>query len=119
MAPSPAYGELDPAAGKMARPFNDMLSVICKPNAMCGSTLSYAEYCGFHNTNSLCGDKGCVFVMRLLTPPNSLSNVLNIRGTLAGVVPTALAKQELVVNIVNDQVWNMEYALPQAKWSHS
>lgn len=117
MAPTPAYGELDPAAGMMARPFNDMLSVIGKPNAMRGSTLSYAEYCGFHNTNKACGvgagDKGCVFMMRLLTPPNSLSNVLNIRGTLAGIAPTALAQQELVVTIVNDQLWNMEYAPPQ------
>ena len=58
------------------------------------------------------GDKGCVFMMRLLTPPNSLSNVLNIRGTLSGA-PLADAQQELVVTIVSDQLWNMEYAPPQ------
>jgi len=115
MAPTPAYGALDPSKALMSRPFNDYLSVIGKPLAMRGSTLSYADYCGSHNTNGASGpglgDKGCVFMMRLLTPPNSMSNVLSVRGTLNGT-PAADAAQELIVIVVNDQLWNMEYAPP-------
>ena len=41
-------------------------------------------------------DSGAWFMLRLLTPPNSLSNVLSIRGTLAGEPPPG-AKQEAMV----------------------
>jgi hypothetical protein len=56
-------------------------------------------------------DSGAWFMLRLLTPPNSLSNVLSIRGTLAGE-PPAGSKQELVVIAVNDQLLNTQYAPP-------
>ena len=55
------------------------------------------------------GEKGNVFIVRILTPPSSLSNTLNIRGTLRGA-PTAEAQQEMVVICINDQLLNVEYS---------
>lgn len=113
MAPSPPYGALNTATGEMARPFADYLSAIGKSLGLRGSTLSYAEYCGFQSVNGACGtargEKGNVFIVRILTPPSSLSNTLNIRGTLHGA-PTAAAQQEMVVICINDQLLNVEYS---------
>jgi len=113
MAPSPPYGALNTATGEMARPFADYLSACGKSLGLRGSTLSYAEYCGFQSVNGPCGtakgEKGNVFIVRILTPPSSLSNTLNIRGTLRGA-PTAAAQQEMVVICINDQLLNVEYS---------
>ena len=52
-----------------------------------------------------------MYMMRILTPPNSLSNVLSIRGNLSHT-PLAGAKQQLVIVCVHDELWNMQYAPP-------
>ena len=113
MAPSPAYGALDTKTGQMARPYADYLSAIGKSLGLRGSTLTYADYTGYHNTNGACGtaqgDKGCTFMVRLLSPPNSLSNQLNIRGTLNGN-PAASAQEEMVVIVISDSLLNVEWA---------
>ena len=70
---SPPYGALNTATGEMARPFADYLSACGKSLGLRGSTLSYAEYCGFQSVNGVCGtakgEKGNVFIVRILTPP--------------------------------------------------
>ena len=113
MAPSPAYGALDTKTGQMARPYADYLSAIGKSLGLRGSTLTYADYTGYHNTNGACGtaqgDKGCTFMVRLLSPPNSLSNQLNIRGTLHDS-PAASAQEEMVVIVISDSLLNVEWA---------
>ena len=113
MAPTPAYGALDTKTGQMARPYADYLSAIGKSLGLRGSTLTYADYTGYHNTNGACGtalgDKGCTFMVRLLSPPNSLSNQLNIRGTLNGN-PAASAQEEMVVIVISDSLLNVEWA---------
>jgi hypothetical protein len=135
-APSQMYSDLDTTSGKMARPYADALSVVGKPNGLRGCTWNYEHYCGRTSANGLtysnddtdgtgCDgtigsvamtervfpDSGAWFMLRLLTPPNSLSNVLSIRGTLAGE-PPAGARQELVVIAVHDQLLNTQYAPP-------
>jgi len=135
-APTQMYSDLDTTSGKMARPYADALSVVGKPNGLRGCTWPYDHYCGRTSANGLtfsndptaitgCDgtvgsvavtervfpDSGAWFMLRLLTPPNSLSNVLSIRGTLAGE-PPAGSKQELVVIAVNDQLLNTQYAPP-------
>ena len=132
-APSQMYSDLDTTSGKMARPYADALSVVGKPNGLRGCTWSYEHYCGRTSANGVVydtaangvdgtidatamaervfPDSGAWFMLRLLTPPNSLSNVLSIRGTLAGEPPSG-AKQELVVIAVHDQLLNTQYAPP-------
>jgi hypothetical protein len=132
-APSQMYSDLDTTSGKMARPYADALSVVGKPNGLRGCTWNYEHYCGRTSANGVVydtaangvdgtigatamaervfPDSGAWFMLRLLTPPNSLSNVLSIRGTLAGE-PPAGAKQELVVIAVHDQLLNTQYAPP-------
>jgi hypothetical protein len=53
--PNIGYGDLDPAKGKMARPFADYLSTIGKSLGLRASTLTYAEFCGYQNSNSESG----------------------------------------------------------------
>jgi hypothetical protein len=63
--PNIGYGDLDPAKGKMSRPFADYLSTIGKSLGLRASTLTYAEFCGFQNSNSASGaalgDRKCVY----------------------------------------------------------
>eukprot|EP01049_Picozoa_sp_SAG25_P009328 SAG25_NODE_916_length_4775_cov_8.131737_1_plen_107_part_00 len=62
-----SHGDLDPAKGKMSRPFADYLSTIGKSLGLRASTLTYAEFCGFQNSNSESGkakgDRGAVFTL--------------------------------------------------------
>ena len=50
-------------------------------------------------------------MMRAIMPPNSLSNVLTVRATMAGD-PEDGAKQLLTIIVVHYQLWNMQYAPP-------
>ena len=131
IAPSAGgYSALDPTQVRMARPYNDALSVVGKPSAMRGCTWTYTDYCGRNSANGrrfpeaatgtlngktlkgeVFGDQGPMYMMRILTPPNSLSNVLSIRGNLSHT-PLAGAKQQLVIICVHDELWNMQYAPP-------
>jgi hypothetical protein len=60
-------------------------------------------------------------ILRILNPPNSLSNVLQLRGTLADTLgytegstgaPKATANLELVVATVFDNLLTVEWAPP-------
>ena len=121
IAPTVAFSELDPMTGSMARPYNEFLSVIGKPNGLRGNTLSYADYIGSHNSNGSCGptlgDHGPVIALRLLTPDSTLSNNLQIRGTLSSKSggssgPSDAVLQEMVVIVVADSLLNVQYAPP-------
>ena len=121
IAPTVAFSQMNPTEGSMARAYNEFLSVIGKPNAMRGNTLTYADYIGSHNCNGPCGpqkgDHGPVIALRLLTPDSSLSNNLQIRGTLQSASnstsgPTDAGAQEMVVIVVSDSLLNVSYAPP-------
>eukprot|EP01047_Picozoa_sp_COSAG01_P093467 COSAG01_NODE_24595_length_773_cov_3.532641_1_plen_216_part_10 len=125
LAPTVAFSQLDVKNGQMARPYNEFLSVIGKPLGMRGNTMTFSQYIGKHNSNvgqfvsntaGNYGDMGPLIALRLLTPDNTLSNNLQIRGTLTtsgdGTAPHAAAKQEMVVIVVADSLLNVEYAPP-------
>jgi hypothetical protein len=65
----------------------ELLGSTGKPLGLRGAAQSLSQYCGFDNANGISaprnGNWGPVAFLRILNPPNSLSNVLQIRGTLA------------------------------------
>jgi hypothetical protein len=113
--PNIGYGDLDPAKGKMSRPFADYLSTIGKSLGLRASTLTYAEFCGFQNSNSASGkaegDRGAVFMNRTITNSGNLSNVLTYRAKLTNS-PHASAQEELVCIAIYDNLLNIQYAPP-------
>ena len=79
------------------------------------------SHVGSHNSNGASGpglgDHGPVIALRLLTPDSSLSNNLQIRGTLATADgstsgPTSEGAQEMVVIVVADSLLDVQYAPP-------
>ena len=121
-APSTPYSELDPTKGKMVRPWSDYISTIGKPLGLRAGVDSFSEYCGFKNHNGVSaasmGSHSGGFFLRILNPPNSLSNVLTVNGTLklSGTGqfsdPTAAAQLELCVVALNDSFLTCEWAPP-------
>ena len=61
--------------------------------------------------NEVFGDQGPGYFVRMILPPNSLSNVLTVRCTLDDT-PQATAKQNLTIVAVHDSLWTMQYAPP-------
>eukprot|EP01044_Picomonas_judraskeda_P025657 COSAG03_NODE_7514_length_907_cov_0.829208_2_plen_101_part_01 len=59
--------------------------------------------------NQIFGDQGPGYFVRMILPPNSLSNVLTVRCTLDDI-PLATAKQNLTIVAVHDSLWSMQYA---------
>ena len=57
------------------------------------------------------GDQGPGYFVRMILPPNSLSNVLTVRCNL-DAAPAATAKQQLTIVAVHDSLWTMQYAPP-------
>jgi hypothetical protein len=122
VAPTVAFSQMNPQEGSMARAYNELLSVIGKPLGMRGNTLTYADYVGYHSCNGACGagkgDHGPVIALRLLTPDSSLSNNLQIRGTLQSADPSSqpgpsdTGGQEMVVIVVADSLLDVQYAPP-------
>jgi hypothetical protein len=121
IAPTVAFSQMNPQEGSMARAYNEFLSVIGKPLGMRGNTLTYADYVGSHSCNGPCGagkgDHGPVIALRLLTPDSSLSNNLQIRGTLQSANgntsgPNDAGGQEMVVIVVADSLLDVQYAPP-------
>ena len=104
--------------GKMSKPWDDYMSVLGKPNAMRGSTMTYAQYCGQHNSNAAPGPLSAIasrgdsaggLYMRIINPSGSLSNVCNIRGELSQQ-PGTTADLQLVVVAVSDRLLECEYS---------
>jgi hypothetical protein len=108
------------------------LSVVGKPSAMRGTTWDYIDWCGKKSANGrsypaaatgrrgaqraevadeVFGDQGPGYFVRMILPPNSLSNVLTVRCNL-DVAPAATAKQNLTIVAVHDSLWTMQYAAP-------
>jgi hypothetical protein len=131
IAPTVAFSDLDVHVGKMTRPYHEFLSVIGKPLGMRGNTMTLAQYMGRHNSNlgqyvgsddnkpnGAYGDMGPLIALRLLTPDSTLSNNLQIRGTLthstggAGNIAASTAGQEMVVIVVADSMLDVTYAPP-------
>ena len=61
--------------------------------------------------NKLFGDQGPGYFVRMILPPNSLSNVLTVRCNL-DADPGPDAKQQLTIVAVHDSLWTMQYAPP-------
>ena len=61
--------------------------------------------------NQLFGDQGPGYFVRMILPPNSLSNVLTVRCNL-DADPGQDAKQQLTIVAVHDSLWTMQYAPP-------
>ena len=110
-------GGTNPIQGKMSKPWDDAMSVQGKPNAMRGSTMTYAQNCGQHNSNAASGPLSAIasrgdvaggFYMRIINPSGSLSNVCNIRGELSQQ-PGTTADLQLVVVAVSDRLLECEY----------
>eukprot|EP01046_Picozoa_sp_COSAG06_P020383 COSAG06_NODE_1488_length_9290_cov_4.140899_11_plen_551_part_00 len=124
------YTNMDVTQLRSGRPFTDALSVVGKPSAMRGTTWDFLDWSGkksvngrtfpaaatgtlgaYPMANQVFGDQGPMYMMRMILPPNSLSNVLTLRATMSGQ-PQDGAKQLLTIICVHDQLWNMQYAPP-------
>ena len=125
VSPKIPYSQLDPTNGNVSREWSDYLAAIGKPLGLRGCSQSLSEYCGWDNANGPSfprnGNRGPVSLLRILNPPNSLSNVLQIRGQLApcksyaGVDqsnPQTEAQMELVVLVVSDNLMTVEWQPP-------
>jgi hypothetical protein len=129
---SGGYTNMDITQFRAGRAFTDALSVVGKPSAMRGTTWDYIDWCGKKSANGrsypaaatgrrgaqraevadeVFGDQGPGYFVRMILPPNSLSNVLTVRCNL-DVAPAATAKQHLTIVAVHDSLWTMQYAPP-------
>ena len=86
-APKVPFTTMAPDKGLVTRMWNDYLGATGKPLGLRGSAQTLSQYCGFDNANGPSGARngnwGPIAFLRILNPPNSLSNVLQIRGQLA------------------------------------
>jgi hypothetical protein len=129
---SGGYSNMDITQFRAGRAYTDALSVVGKPSAMRGTTWDYVDWCGKKSANGrsyptgatgrrgaqrvevgdeVFGDQGPGYFVRMILPPNSLSNVLTVRCTLDDA-PQATAKQQLTIVAVHDSLWTMQYAPP-------
>ena len=139
VVPTQMYADMDVLHGKMARPYADLLSTVGKSSGLRGVSFDYEHYCGRSSAtgqlfpdadlaanpptgatatigsvavaNRVFPDSGPVFAMRLLMPSSSLSNMVEIQGTLTGN-PASTAEQHLVVIALHDELLNTIYAPP-------
>jgi hypothetical protein len=126
------YNNMDVTQLKAGLPYTDALSVVGKPSAMRGTTWDFVDWCGKTSVNGrkypngstgqvgfpardvaneIFPDQGPGYFVRMILPPNSLSNVLTVRCTL-DAAPEANAKQMLTIVAVHDSLWSMQYAAP-------
>jgi hypothetical protein len=126
------YNNMDVTQLKAGLPYTDALSVVGKASAMRGTTWDFIDWCGKTSVNGrkypndssgkigfpardvaneIFPDQGPGYFVRMILPPNSLSNVLTVRCTL-DAAPEANAKQMLTIVAVHDSLWSMQYAAP-------
>ena len=132
---SGGYTNMDVTQFRAGRAFTDALSVVGKPSAMRGTTWDFIDWCGKKSVNGrsypvaatgrrgtgnqraqtvgkqLFGYQGPGYFVRMILPPNSLSNVLSARCNL-DADPGPGAKQQLTIVAVHDSLWTMQYAPP-------
>eukprot|EP01043_Picozoa_sp_COSAG02_P044680 COSAG02_NODE_4015_length_5905_cov_2.481915_2_plen_291_part_00 len=132
---SGGYSNMDITQFRAGRAFTDALSVVGKPSAMRGTSWDFIDWCGKKSVNGrtfpdgatgrrgtgeartetvenqLFGDQGPGYFVRMILPPNSLSNVLTVRCNL-DADPGPDAKQQLTIVAVHDSLWTMQYAAP-------
>jgi hypothetical protein len=132
---SGGYTNMDITQFRAGRAFTDALSVVGKPSAMRGTSWDFIDWCGKKSVNGrtfpdgatgrrgtgeartetvenqLFGDQGPGYFVRMILPPNSLSNVLTVRCNL-DADPGPDAKQQLTIVAVHDSLWTMQYAPP-------
>jgi hypothetical protein len=124
-SPKQPYTNLDPNKGLVSRMWTDTVNAMGKPMGLRAGAFNLAQYCGWENENGPSADRngsrGLMTILRILNPPNSLSNVLQLRGTLADTLnyvestqgaPQAAANLELVVATVFDNLLTVEWAPP-------
>ena len=126
MAPKQPYSNLNPGTGAVSRMWTDTINAMGKPMGLRAGNMNLSQYCGWENENGPSGarngSRGLVTILRILNPPNSLTNVLQIRGTLADKFDyagtqskgniTADAQLELVVATVFDNLLTVNWAPP-------
>ena len=126
MAPKQPYANLNPSTGAVSRMWTDTINAMGKPMGLRAGNMNLSQYCGWENENGPSGarngSRGLVTILRILNPPNSLTNVLQIRGMLAdwfgyastqsGGNITADAQLELVVATVFDNLLTVNWAPP-------
>ena len=125
MAPKQPYSNLNPGRGAVSRMWTDTINAMGKPMGLRAGNMNLAQYCGWENENGPSGprngSRGLVTILRILNPPNSLTNVLQIRGQLAeklkydgsaGGNVTNESQLELVVATVFDNLLTVNWAPP-------
>jgi len=125
MAPKQPYTNLNPSTGAVSRMWTDTINAMGKPMGLRAGNMNLSQYCGWENENGPSGarngSRGLVTILRILNPPNSLTNVLQIRGMLADKFNyagnqsgniTADAQLELVVATVFDNLLTVNWAPP-------
>jgi len=126
MAPKQPYTNLNPGVGAVSRMWTDTINAMGKPMGLRAGNMNLSQYCGFENENGPSGarngSRGLMTILRILNPPNSLSNVLQIRGQLENPYSydgtkgstniQTDAQLELVVATVFDNLMTVEWAPP-------
>ena len=125
MAPKQPYSNLNPGRGAVSRMWTDTINAMGKPMGLRAGNMNLSQYCGWENENGPSGprngSRGLVTILRILNPPNSLTNVLQIRGQLADKLGyegdplgnvTNESQLELVVATVFDNLLTVNWAPP-------
>lgn len=81
------YSNLNPGRGAVSRMWTDTINAMGKPMGLRAGNMNLAQYCGWENENGPSGprngSRGLVTILRILNPPNSLTNVLQIHSNPA------------------------------------
>ena len=56
-APREALAQMDPLSGSLSRAWSEYITFISKNMGYRGSVMSYAQFCGFHNSNYASGHR--------------------------------------------------------------
>ena len=111
-APREALAQMDPLSGTLSRAWSEYITFISKNMGYRGSVMSYAQFCGYHNSNYAsgprAGDRGPFYVFSLQRPSGSLSVDLQVRGLLEHQ-PDTSSKMEMVVMAISESLYNVDW----------
>ena len=111
-APREALAQMEPQKGLLSRAWSEYITFISKNMGYRGSVMSYALFCGYHNSNYAsgprAGDRGPFYVFSLQRPSGSLSVDLQVRGLLEST-PHDSSKLEMVVMAISESLYNVGF----------
>ena len=111
-APREALAQMEPQKGLLSRAWSAYITFISKNMGYRGSVMSYAQFCGYHNSNYAsgprAGDRGPFYVFSLQRPSGSLSVDLQVRGLLEST-PHDSSKLEMVVMAISESLYNVGF----------